>query len=112
MRRSRFYRVFRALVISVPIFLLVCTVILPFIPGSLGMFSDRASPWYQGVTAPLFLGGLIYAYPVTFLCTHFVSDDMFLSPGYFVVLAVYTTAWVTLLRTIFWFCERRAKQAT
>jgi hypothetical protein len=75
------------------------------------MFSDSGGPWYQSVTAPLFLAALIYGYPVTLLCTRLVSDDMFLSPGYYGVLAIYTALLMLLIRSIFRFFERRAKKA-
>ena len=77
----------------------------------MGLFSNNAGPRYQAVTSQLFLAALFYSYPVTLLCTRLVSDDMFLSPGYYVVLAIYTGFWMFLLRTIFRFFERRAKTA-
>ena len=77
----------------------------------MGMFSDSGGPWYQVVTSRLFLAALVYAYPVTLCCTRLVSDDMFLSPGYYLVLALYTAALILLLRTIFRFFERRGKTA-
>jgi hypothetical protein len=105
---KRIYGVARFLVIWLPAFLLLCALVLPWIPGALGMFSDSAAPWYQWITAPLFLAALFYAYPVTLLCTRLVSDDMFFSPGYHVVLAIYTTLWIVLLRALFSFFERCA----
>ena len=75
------------------------------------MFSDSAGPWYQAVTSQLLVVALAYSFPVTFLCTHLVSDNMFWTPGYFLVLALYTTLWVFLLRSIFRFFERRAEKA-
>jgi hypothetical protein len=99
--------IFRWFVIALPAFLFSCALVLPFIPGATGLFSDGAGPRYQSVTAPLFAAALVYSYPVTFLCTRLVSDDMFFSPGYFLVLAFYTAAWMFLLRSIFRFCERR-----
>ena len=104
-------KIFRWLVIALPAFLFGCALVLPFIPEATGLFSDSAGPWYQPVTAPLFLAALLYSFPVTFLCTRLVSDDMFFSPGYFLVLATYTAAWMFLLRSIFRFFERRAKKA-
>lgn len=101
----------RWFVIGLPPFLFLCALIIPFIPGAMGMFSDSAGPWYQPVTAPLFLAALVYSYPVTLLCTRLVSDDMFLSPGFFAMLAIYTALWMLLLRSIFRFFERRAKKA-
>jgi hypothetical protein len=103
-------KIFRRLAIALPAFLFGCALVLPFIPGATGLFSESAGPWYQSVTSPLFLAGLFYSYPVTFLCTRLVSDDMFFSPGYYLVLAVYTAAWMFLLRSIFRFFERRAKK--
>jgi hypothetical protein len=103
-------KILRRLVIALPIFLFSCALVLPFIPGAMGLFSDSPGPWYQSVTAALFAAALFYSYPVTFLCTRLVNDDMFFSPGYFLVLAVYTTAWVFLVRSIFRFFERRAKK--
>ena len=103
-------RKFRRLVIALPIFLFLCALALPFLPGATGLFSDSAGPWYQPVTAALFLAALFYSYPVTFLCTRFVSDNMFFSPGFFVVLALYTALWTFLLRTIFRFFEQRVNK--
>ena len=97
--------------ILLPAFLFCCALILPWIPGAMGLFSDSAGPWYQPATAPLFLAALAYAYPVTLLCTRLVSDNMFFSPGYYVVLALYTLAWVLLLRGVFLFFERRTNKA-
>jgi hypothetical protein len=104
-------KILRRLVVALPAFLLGCALILPFVPGATGLFSDSAGPWYQPITAPLFLAALFYAYPVTLLCTRVVSDDMFFSPGYYLVLALYTAAWMFLLRSIFRFFERRARKA-
>jgi hypothetical protein len=59
----------------------------------------------------MFLAALAYAYPVTFVCTQFVSDDMFFSPGYYVVLAIYTVLCMMLLRAAFRFFERRPHDA-
>jgi hypothetical protein len=105
-------KIFRRLVIALPALLFGFALVLPFIPGATGLFSDSVGPWYQSFTAPLFLAGLGYSYPVTFLCTRLVSDDMFLSPGYFLVLAIYTAAWMFVLRSIFRLFERRAKKAS
>ena len=107
----RTYTIIRWLVIGVPAFLFFCALVLPFLPNATGLFSDSAGPWYQPVTAALFYAVLIYAYPVTFLCTRLVSDDMFFSPGFFLVLALYTALWMFLLRTIFRFFEQRARKA-
>jgi hypothetical protein len=111
MQREGVTKIFRRVVIALPAFLFGCALALPFIPGATGLFSDSPGPWYQSVTAPLFFAALFYSYPVTFLCTRLVSDDMFFSPGYYLVLAVYTVAWMFLLRSIFRFFERRAKKA-
>lgn len=105
---NRIYRIVRCCVIWLPLFLFLCALILPFIPGAMGIMSDGAGPWYQAVTAKLFLAALIYAYPITLLCTRLISDEMFLSPGYHLVLAIYTASWVLVLRTVFSFFERRA----
>jgi peptidoglycan/LPS O-acetylase OafA/YrhL len=102
------YRFIRYFVLILPAFLMVCAITLPFTPG---MFSDGAKPFYYPATQPLFLAALFYSYPVTFLCTRFVSDDMFLSPGYFLVLALYTALWILCLRSIFRFFEQRAIKA-
>ena len=109
--RKHIYRAVRWCVIFLPVLLLLSALLLPWIPGATGLFSDSAGPWYQPVTSQLFLATLIYAYPVTLLCTQLVSDDMFFSPGYYVVLAVYTFFWMMLLRAMFRFIERR-NQAT
>ena len=111
MKPGPVYRVIRNTVIVLPGFLFLCALVLPFIPGATGMFSDSAGPWYQSITAPLFLTALIYAYPVTLLCTRLVSDDMFFSPGYYLVLAIYTALLMLLLRMTFRFFERRVKTA-
>lgn len=105
------YRSVRFFVLVLPAFLLVCALVLPFVPGATGLFTDNAGPWYQPVTAPLSVAALFYSYPVTFLCTRLVSDNMFWSPGYYLVLALYTALWIWLLRSIFRFCERRVRKA-
>jgi hypothetical protein len=105
---QRLYRLVRFVVIWLPAFLFACALVLPWIPGATGLFSDSAGPWYQPITAPLFLAVLFYSYRVTLLCTRLVSDDMFFSPGYYVVLAIYTLASILLLRAVFSFFERRA----
>lgn len=107
----RVYKIVRLLVISLPAFLLVCALVLPLIPGATGLFTDAPGPWYQPLTAPLFLAALFYSYPVTFLCTRLVSDDMFFSPGYYLVLGIYTAVWMFLLRAIFGFFTARARKA-
>ena len=110
MKRGRIYKTVRGGVIILPAFLFLCALGLPFIPGAIGLFTSGAGPWYQPVTAALFFAALIYGYPVTLLCTRLVSDDMFLSPGYFLVLAIYTVLWMLLLRSTFRFFERPAKK--
>lgn len=110
--RQRIYGAVRRPVILLPGLLFVSALVLPWIPGATGLFSDSAGPWYQPITSPLFLAALIYAYPVTRLCTQLVSDDMFFSPGYYVVLAIYTFLWIMLLRAAFRFFERRGAQTT
>jgi hypothetical protein len=109
---QRLYRLARFVVILLPAFLFVCALVLPFVPGAMGLFSDSAGPWYQPVTASLFLAALFYGYPVTLLCTRLVSDDMFFSPGYYVVLAIYSLSWILLLRALFLFFERRANRTS
>jgi hypothetical protein len=104
----KLYNIFRWGVILLPAFLFACALVLPWVPGATGLFSDSAGPWYQPITAPLFLAALFYSYPVTLLCTRLVGDDMFFSPGYYIVLAIYSAGWVLLLRTVFSFVERRA----
>jgi hypothetical protein len=108
MKEGPVYRVVSGTIVYLPAFLFVCAITLPFTPG---MFTDGAKPWYQPVADPLFLAALAYAYPVTFVCTRLVSDDMFLSIGYDLVLALYSALWILLLRSIFRFFERRAKKA-
>ena len=105
--RKRLYRAVRWGVILLPALLFISALLLPWIPGATGLFSDGAGPWYQPITSPLFLAALMYAYPVTLLCTKLVSDDMFFSPGYYVVLAIYTLLWIILLRATFRFFARR-----
>jgi hypothetical protein len=107
--RWRFYDIVRWFVISIPALLFFAALVLPFIPGATGLFSDNAGPWYQPFTSRLFLAALFYCYPITFLCTRLISDNMFFSPGYYAVLAVYTVLAIWVLRTIFRFFERRAK---
>ena len=107
---QRLYRLVRFVVIWLPAFLFTFALVLPWIPGATGLFSVSAGPWYQPITSPLFLAALLYSFPVTFLCTRFVSDEMFFSPGYYLVLAVYTAAWMFVLRSIFRFFERHAKK--
>ena len=109
---NRLYTFLRFAVSRLPAFLFLCALILPWIPGATGLFSDSAGPWYQPVTSPLFLAALAYAYPVTLLCTQLVSDDMFFSPGYYVVLVIYTVFWIMVLRATLRFVERRADNAT
>ena len=108
MTTGRVYRFFRYFVLGLPAFLFVCAITLPFTPG---MFTDGAKPWSQPVAEPLFLAALFYSYPVTFLCTRLVSDDMFLSLGYDLVLALYTALWILLLRWVFRTFERRSRKA-
>lgn len=107
---KRLSRVVRWCVILLPALLFVSALLLPWIPGATGLFSDSAGPWYQPVTSVLFLAALMYAYPVTLLCTRLVSDDMFFSPGYYLVLAIYTFLWIMLLRAAFRFFEQRGDQ--
>jgi hypothetical protein len=104
----RSYWFLRSVVIWLPALLFLSALALPWIPGATGLFSDSAAPWYQPITSPLFITALGYSYPVTFLCTRLVSDDMFFSPGYFAVLAVYTVLWILLLRSAFSFFARRS----
>jgi len=105
------YRFIRFFVLGLPAFLFLCALVIPFVPGAMGMFSDSAGLWYQPVTARLFLAALFYSYPVTFLCTSF-RDEMFLSPGYYLVLAGYTLLWILILRWIFRRFEDRARKAS
>jgi hypothetical protein len=42
------------------------------------------------------------------LCTRLGGDDMFFSPGYYVVLAIYSLFWFLFFRAVFSFFERRA----
>ena|ERR1700704_393111 len=104
----KLYKTFHWGVILLPAFLFACALLLPWIPRATGLFSDSAGPWYQSITAPLFLAVLFYSYPVTLLCTRLGSDDMFFSPGYYVVLAIYSLFWFLLFRAVFSFFERRA----
>ena len=108
MKTGRVYRFIRWSVLLLPAFLFLCAIVLPFTPG---MFTDSPNPWYEPVAQPLLVVALAYAYPVTVLCTRLVSDDMFFSPGYDLVLALYTGLWILLFRSIFRFFERRAKKA-
>lgn len=103
----RLYQFLRWGVILLPAFLFVCALVIPFVPGATGLFSDSAGPWYQPITAPLFLAVLFYGYPVTRVCIRLGGDNMFFSPGYYVVLAIYSLVWVLFLRSLFLFFERR-----
>ena len=94
--------------ILLPAFLFLSALVLPFIPGAMGLFSDSAGPWFQKITESLFFASLVFAYPVTLVCTRLVTDEMFLTPGYYLVFAVYAALWVFLLRAMFRFFERRA----
>jgi hypothetical protein len=105
---ARLFATVRWGVTLLPALFFLSALLLPWIPGATGLFSNSAAPWYQPVTSPLFLAALAYAYPVTLLCTRLVSDDMFFSPGYYVVLAVYTALWIMLLRATIRCFERRA----
>jgi len=109
---QRLYRSVRWGVILLPAFLFACALVLPWVPGATGLFSDSAGPWYQSITAPLFLAALFCSYPVTLLCTRLGGDDMFFSPGYYVVLAIYSLLWVLLLRALFSFFERRTARTS
>lgn len=109
---QRLYKFLRFAVICLPVFLFLSALMLPWIPRATGLFSDSAGPWYQSINSRLFVAALMYAYPVTRLCTELVSDDMFFSPGYYVVLAVYTLLWMMLLRAAFRFFERRGDSMT
>jgi hypothetical protein len=104
------YRFIRSFVLGLPAFVFLCAFI-PFIPGATGMFSDSPGPWYQPVTARLFLAALFYSYPVTFICTS-IRDEMFFSPGYYLVLAGYTLFWILFFRSIVRFFEHRAKKTS
>ena len=107
MTRGCVYRFVRFSVLALPAFLFLCTIVLPFSPG---MFADGAHPWYHPAAEGLLAAALFYSYPVTLLCTRLVSDDMFLSPGYDVVLALYTGPWILLLRSVFRRFEQRPKK--
>ena len=108
MKTGRVYRFIRFAVLALPAFLFVCAIVLPFTPG---MFTDTPNPWYKPIATSLFVAGLGYAYPITLLCTRLISDDMFLSPGYDLVLALYTVLLILLLRRIFRLFEGRARKA-
>jgi hypothetical protein len=108
--RKQFFNVLRWSVVLLPPFLFLCALPLPQISGAMGLFSDTPGPWYQSVTAPLFLAALFYGYPVTRLCLRLGGDDMFLWPGYYIVLGIYTIAWMLLWRALFLFCERRRRK--
>jgi hypothetical protein len=109
MKQGPAYRIGRRAVIWLPACLFVCAITLPFTPG---MFTDSPSPWYKPAAQLLLEAALFYAFPVTLLCTRLVSDDMFLSPGYDLVLAIYTVMLMFLLRSIFRFFERRSSKST
>jgi hypothetical protein len=73
----------------------------------MGLFSDGPGPWYQPVTALLFIAALFYGYPITRLCINLGGDDAFLSPAYYVALAIYSLLWMWLLRSAFSNLERK-----
>jgi hypothetical protein len=110
MMRRRLYGFLRWCVILLPALLFLSALVLPQIPGAMGLFSDSAGPWYQSFTSPLFLAALCYGYPVTHFCIRLGGDDMFLTPGYYVVLAIYSLLWMMLARAAFRFFERRAER--
>ena len=105
----RLYKTVRWCVILLPGLLFLVALVVPQIPGAMGLFSDSPGPWYQSFTSPLFLAALLYAYPVTRVCVRVGGDDMFFSPGFYVVLAIYTLLLVILLRAVFLYFEGRAK---
>lgn len=84
------YTLIRTLLTGIPGLLFFSVLIIPHIPQATGLFSDGPMPGYCVFTAPLFQLGLLYAYPVTFASISFLGDDSFLSPTYYVILAVYT----------------------
>ena len=92
--RRRIYRTVRWGVILLPALLFMAALVLPQIPGAMGLFSDSAGPWYQSFTSPLFLAALFYGYPITRLCINLGGDDAFLSPTYYVALAIYSLLWI------------------
>lgn len=108
----RLYQVIRWSVIVLPAALFFVALIVPWIPGAMGLFSDSPGPWYQSFTSPLFVAALFYAYPITRLCLWLGSDDTFLSPTYYLVLAAYSALWIVLLRAAFSFLERKVEGAT
>ncbi len=75
---------------ALPGVLFFALLIIPHIERATGLFYDGAMPWYAVVTAPLFFVALVYAYPVTRLCLAWLGDDAFLSPVFFLILAVYS----------------------
>jgi len=84
------FQTIRMLVTVLPGLLFFSLLIIPHIDRATGLFYDGATPWYAVITAPLFLAALVYAYPVTRLCMAWLGDDSFLSPVFFLVLAVYS----------------------
>ena len=98
---QRLYRIGSWSVILIPGLLFLSALVVPWIPDGMGLFSDGPGPWYQPVTALLFLTALFYGYPITRLCIRWGGDDAFLSPAYYVALAIYSLLWMWVLRSAF-----------
>jgi hypothetical protein len=105
--RRRLYRIGSWSLILLPGLLFLSALAVPWIPGAMGLFSDGPGPWYQPVTAMLFFAALFYGYPITRLCINLGGDDAFLSPTYYVALALYSLLWMWLLRSAFSNLERK-----
>ena len=99
--RQRLYRIGSWSVILIPGLLFLSALAVPWIPDGMGLFSDSPGPWYQPVTALLFFAALFYGYPITRLCIRWGGDNAFLSPTYYVALAIYSLLWMWLLRSAF-----------
>jgi hypothetical protein len=92
----------------IPGLLFLSALAVPWIPDGMGAFSDGPGPWYQPVTGMLFFTALFFGYPVTRLCIRLGGDNAFLSPAYYVALAIYCLIWMWLLRSAFSSLERKA----
>jgi hypothetical protein len=105
--RQRLYRIGSWGIILLPGLLFLAALAVPWIPEGMGLFSSGPGPWYQPVTALLFFTALFYGYPITRLCLQVGGDDTFLSPTYYVALAIYSLVWMWLLRSAFSNLERK-----
>lgn len=94
------YSMIRTLLTGIPALLFFSMLVIPRMPDATGMFIEGPVPGYCVITAPLFQIALAYSTPVTSLCYSLFGEDSFLSPGYCVVLALYTLILTILLHKV------------